>query len=136
MPAATVGPESTVIEAVTLMESRRVGAVAVLAKERLVGVFTERDVMRRVVLAGLDPAKTPVRAVMTAEPISARADMSEGDALRTMLERHFRHLPVLDESQRVAGMLSIRNLLQHRVDDLTERLDGVVSYFGADGPGG
>src|SRR5688500_1028724 len=136
VPPATVGPEDTVLDAVKLMDSRKVGAVAVVAGGQLRGVFSERDLMRRVVLAGMDPAKTPVRAVMTPEPLTARPEMSEGEALRTMIERHFRHLPLVDAAGKVVGMVSIRNLLQHRVEDLTKRLDGVVNYLGADGPGG
>jgi CBS domain-containing protein len=136
VPAATVLPDSPVLEAVKLMNQQRVGAVAVLENGKLAGIFTERDVMNRVVVEGKDPRTTPISEVMTAEVESASPDMPYGDTLRLMVEHHFRHLPVVDSERKVIGMLSIRHLLQHRVDDLSQQLDSVVNFFSADGPGG
>jgi CBS domain-containing protein len=136
VPAATVSPEATVYDAVGLMNDQRVGAVAVTKDERLAGIFTERDLMFRVVLKDRDPKSTRVGDVMTPDCISARKDMSMGEALQIMTERHFRHLPVVDEENRVLGLLSIRNLLQNRVDKLDQELDSVVAFFTADGIGG
>jgi len=136
VPAATVSPETTVLEAVRLMSDERVGAVAVTRDGKLTGIFTERDLMIRVVLKGRDPGATPVGDVMTGQCISAKKDMSMGAALQLMTERHFRHLPVVDENDRVLGLLSIRNLLHNRVDKLSQELDSVVSFFTADGGGG
>jgi CBS domain-containing protein len=136
VPAATVLPDSPVLEAVKLMNQQRVGAVAVLENGKLAGIFTERDVMNRVVLEGKDPRTTPISEVMTAEVESASPDTPYGDTLRLMVEHHFRHLPVVDSERKVIGMLSIRHLLQHRVDDLSQQLDSVVNFFSADGPGG
>ncbi len=136
VPAATVSPQSAVTEAVQLMNDKRVGAVAVIDNDALEGIFTERDVMIRVVLAGKDPKTTTMSDVMTREVESALADMPYGDCLRVMVERHFRHLPVIDSDNHVRGMLSVRDLLQHAVEDLSEQLDSMVKYFSADGPGG
>jgi CBS domain-containing protein len=137
VPAATVSPETTVFEAVRLMSDERVGAVAVTAKGgELTGIFTERDLMIRVVLERKDPGKTRVGEVMTAHCISAKKDMSMGEALQIMTERHFRHLPVVDDDDRVIGLLSIRNLLHNRVDKLSQELDSVVAFFTSDGGGG
>jgi CBS domain-containing protein len=136
VPAATVNLDDTVLEAVKVMEKHRVGAVVVAAEGRLRGIFTERDLMRRVVLAEKNPSTTKVRDVMTPDCASAPADMSLGEALRVMLEKHFRHLPLVDADKNVLGIVSIRNLLQHRVDDLGKRVDSLVNYMGADGPGG
>jgi CBS domain-containing protein len=136
VPAATVPPESTVLEAVRLMADEKVGAVAVVEEGKLTGIFTERDLMIRVVLKGRDPAATRVSDVMTSECISAKKDMSMGEALLLMTERHFRHLPVVDDEERVLGLLSIRNLLQNRVDKLSQELDSVVAFFTSDSGGG
>lgn len=136
VPAAMVSPSATVFDAVQLMNGQKVGAVAVANDQVLAGIFTERDLMIRVVLQGKDPKKTPVGDVMTAECISAKQDMAMGEALQIMTEKHFRHLPVVDDNGKVLGLLSIRNLLHQRVDKLSQELDSVVAFFTADGIGG
>lgn len=136
VPAATVSPNATVLDAVHLMNDQKVGAVAVANDDVLAGIFTERDLMIRVVLQGKDPKTTPVGDVMTGECISAKQDMSMGEALQIMTEKHFRHLPVVDNDDKVLGLLSIRNLLHQRVDKLSQELDSVVAFFTADGIGG
>ena len=136
VPPALVGLTATVLEAVQVMVSKRVGAVAVVQGDRLAGIFTERDVMLRVVLARHDPATTKMMDVMTASVESATADTMAGEALGVMIDRHFRHLPILDAEGRVLGMLSVRNLLQSHVEDLTQQLDSMENYLTADGPGG
>ncbi len=118
------------------MNDHRVGAVAVANDNTLVGIFTERDLMIRVVLKDKDPKTTQVGDVMTANCTSAKKDMSMGEALQIMTEKHFRHLPVIDNDNQVLGLLSIRNLLQQRVDKLSQELDSVVAFFTADGIGG
>jgi CBS domain-containing protein len=136
VPAATVSPETTVMESVKLMNDQKVGAVAVIKNGTLHGIFTERDLMIRVVLQDKDPKATKVVDVMTEKPISVHADIHMGEALRIMTEHHFRHLPVVDEKNKVLGLLSIRNLLHIRVDKLSQELDSVVAFFTADGIGG
>ena len=136
VPAATISPESNVTDAVQMMNDRRVGAVAVVKNDKLAGIFTERDLMIRVVLEGRDPGTTPVNDVMTEDPVSAQKDVSMGEALKTMSEHHFRHLPVVDHDDKVLGLLSIRDVLYNRVDKLSQELDSVVAFFTADGIGG
>jgi len=136
VPAATVTREARVLDAVRLMNDQRVGAVAVVRDGVLAGIFTERDLMIRVVLEDKDPGKTAVSDVMTSNCISAKKDMTMGEALQIMTEHHFRHLPVIDDHNKVLGLLSIRNLLHQRVDKLSQELDSVVSFFTADGIGG
>jgi CBS domain-containing protein len=135
-PPAIVTPTASVHDAVERMHAGNVGAVAVVEGDKLVGIFTERDVMNRVVRPRLDPDRTQVRQVMTPDVISARRDMPYGDALQMMVGKHFRHIPVVDEHMRVTGMLSVRDLYEHAVERLSEELNSVVSYFSADGPGG
>lgn len=136
VPPAVVEPTTTVLEAIELMVRKRVGAVVVLQQGRLAGIFTERDVMLRVVLTKRDPSATTMAEVMTSSVESATEDTTAGEALGLMLERHIRHLPIVDPQGQVLGMLSIRNLLQSRVEDLTQQLDSLENYLTADGPGG
>jgi CBS domain-containing protein len=135
-PALMTGPGTTVLDAVRLMMEKKVGAVVIVEDDKLAGVFTERDVMTRIVAAGLDAAKTPVSEVMTRDVVTALRTMTPGAALRALVERHVRHLPVVDEERHVLGMVSLRDLLRLHIDDLSTQLDSVVSYFSADGIGG
>ena len=134
---AVVHAATTAADAINLMLARHVGAVCVTDDGGVVaGVFSERDVLRKLALSGRDPHKTPVRELMTSEVVLATKATTEGEALATMLERHFRHLPIVDDQGRLLGMLSIRNLLQARVDELTQRLDTMEQYVTNDAPGG
>jgi CBS domain-containing protein len=121
---ASVPVESTAEQAIRTMLDRRVGAVAVVDEtSRVAGIFSERDVLRRVALSGREPGQIPVREVMTTPVEMATLDTTPGQALATMVERHYRHLPIVDDDGRLLGMLSIRNVLQARIDTLTRQLD-------------
>ncbi|MBI1739962.1 MAG: CBS domain-containing protein [Acidobacteriales bacterium] len=121
---ASVPVEATTEQAIRTMLDRRVGAVAVVDEnKRVAGIFTERDVLRRLSLSGKDPSQTAVREVMTTPVEMATLDTTPGQALATMVERHYRHLPIVDDDGRLLGMLSIRNVLQARIDTLTRQLD-------------
>lgn len=114
----SAAPHEMVLDAARRMAECHVGAIAVLEGDRLAGIFTERDLMRRVVVAGRDPATTPVREVMTREVVTARLSERTGSCEEKMRKAGCRHLPVLAEG-RVIAMLSMRDLLQ---DDLEEQL--------------
>ena len=118
------------------MRKVRVGAAVVLDGDQLAGIFSERDIMLRVVGAEKDPATTTVLDVMTREPESVEADTEGGDALELMVRKHIRHLPIVDKEGKLVGLLSIRNLLHNHVDDLVDQLNSIEAYFSADGPGG
>jgi CBS domain-containing protein len=121
---ASVPVEATAEQAIRTMLDRRVGAVAVVDEDkRVAGIFTERDVLRRVSLSSREPGQTPVREVMTTPVEMATLDTTPGQALATMVERHYRHLPIVDDDGALLGMLSIRNVLQARIDTLTRQLD-------------
>jgi CBS domain-containing protein len=121
---AFVPLETTAEQAIRMMLERRVGAVAVVDEnKRVAGIFTERDVLRRLSLSGRDPAETPVRDLMTTPVEMATLDTTPGEALATMVEYHYRHLPIVDDDGQLLGMLSIRNVLQARIDALTRQLD-------------
>lgn len=134
---AAVSVEASAAQAIRMMLERHVGAVGVVDSEgRIAGIFTERDVLRKFALSGRDPEKTPVRELMTTPVELATLATGAGEALATMVERHFRHLPVVDDSGKLLGMLSIRNVLQWRIDNLTQELDSLENYVANDGPGG
>jgi CBS domain-containing protein len=121
---ASVPIEATAEQAIRTMLDRHVGAVAVLDENsRVAGIFTERDVLRRLALSGREPAQTLVRELMTTPVEMATLDTTPGQALATMIERHYRHLPIVDDDGRLLGMLSIRNVLQARIDALSRQLD-------------
>jgi CBS domain-containing protein len=102
--------DQTVLEAVRLMNERNVGAVAVLRDGDLAGIFSERDLLRRVVAAGRSPGLTPVAEVMTANPRTVPPAESVENCLFLMKEYGFRHLPVC-ENGRVKGLVSLRDLV-------------------------
>ena len=134
---AAVSVEANVADAIRLMLEQHVGAVGVIDSERRVaGIFTERDVLRKLSLSGRAPENVPVRELMTTPVELATLATGPGEALATMVERHFRHLPVVDDSGKLLGMLSIRNVLQWRIDNLTQELDSLEHYVANDGPGG
>jgi CBS domain-containing protein len=122
--AAAVPLEATAERAIRTMLDRHVGAVAIVDENRRVaGIFTERDVLKRLSLGEQDPRKISVREVMTTPVEMATEATTAVEALATMVERHYRHLPIVDNDGRLLGMLSIRNLLEAQIDILTSQLD-------------
>lgn len=136
VPPPSVAVDSTVLSAAMSMRNARIGAAAVLEGDKLVGIFSERDVMLRVVVPRLDPEATTVREVMTTAVQTVGEDAEAGEALEVMVSRHIRHLPVVNSENRVTGLLSVRNLLQHHLEELADQLNSLEAYFSADGPGG
>jgi len=135
-PLITVESRISVFEAVQRMAQRKIGAVVVMEGSVAVGICSERDIMFRVVVERRDPEKTLISDVMTAPLITISRKSTADDALKLMLERHIRHLPVVDIDGNLAGMISIRNLLHEKVAELTDQLDSLEAYFTADGAGG
>jgi len=112
----TAPPETTVSEAARLMADRNVGAVMVVHQERLIGIFTERDAVFRVVARGLDAQTTPLGEVMTTEPKTIGPDKTFGLALLMMHEHGFRHVPVIENGTPV-GIVSARNALDPEMEE-------------------
>jgi CBS domain-containing protein len=123
-----VRKDATVKEAVRTMTENNVGIVIVLEGDRLVGVFSERDVVRRVVDKGLDPATTLVEAEMTRDLVIAGEHESYQTALRTMDQANIRHLPVVRENQ-VVSMLSIRDLMRVDLERMGEEVRVLHEYL-------
>ncbi|MBI2152199.1 MAG: CBS domain-containing protein [Candidatus Rokubacteria bacterium] len=119
---------ATVAEAVRVMAAHNVGIVTVLDGEKLAGVFSERDVVRRVVDRGLDPARTPVGDVMTTELVVADADEDYQSAVHKMDQANIRHLLVVSEG-RILSMISIRDLMRVHMDDQGEEIRYLREYL-------
>ena len=135
-PATSVGPSATVIDGIRAMKEATVGAVLIVDDDEVKGVFSERDLMLRVILAGKDPETTPIGDVMTSPVLTIEKSTTQDDALKLMWDRHVRHLPVVGDSGQVEGVVSIRHLLHDKVENLTQELDSLEAYFSADGIGG
>ncbi len=121
---STVPVLATVAQAVQLMIDNEVGAVAVVDDDGVVaGMFTERDVLEKFALSGRDPHQTPVRELMSPMVEMATEETTPAEALQVMLERHYRHMPVVDEQGKVLGILSIRHILEAKIDNLLHRLE-------------
>ena len=129
-PVVTLDAEATALDAVRAMRDQEVGAVLVTEAGRVAGIFTERDLMLRVVAAELDPGTARLGDHMSREMVSAGPERALTDIAREMQTRHIRHLPVLRGGE-VVGMLSLRDVLREllvvkrrEVQDLTAYIQG------------
>jgi len=120
-------PKATVRKAATLMAEKNVGAVMVVDNERLVGIFTERDAVVRVIARGLDPGAVQLAEVMTAAPQTVEADKPFGVALAIMHERGFRHLPVI-ENGKLIGIVSSRSLMDPEMEEFVAEAQRRVHF--------
>jgi CBS domain-containing protein len=109
----TVGADTTVAEAAEVMVRGRFGSVVVMTSGTLMGIFTERDVLRAAA-ARVDLATSTVRDWMTPDPVTATGDMDSADAAETMISHGFRHLPVTERG-RLQGIVSLRDVLSDRI---------------------
>jgi CBS domain-containing protein len=109
-------PDMTVSEAARLMKDNQVGATLIVSAGNLMGIFTERDVLCRVVAKDLDPKATPLSAVMTPDPVTVTPDETFGYALLLMYENGFRHVPVV-ENGRAIGVVSARHALDPDLEE-------------------
>ncbi len=128
----SVAPDATVFEALRLMEQRNIGALLVMKGDRLVGIFSERDYARRMILHGRTSRDTPVREVMTEDVFVITPDATAGECMVQMTDRHIRHLPVV-EGGRVAGVISIGDVVKAVMDDLRfsiQQLEGYIRMAG------
>jgi CBS domain-containing protein len=124
-----VSPEQTVLDAVALMAARRVGAVPVVEDGHLVGILSERDVVRRVVAVGRPVERTRIGEVMTPEPVTAAPGDERALAVLQMERIGCRHLPVVQHGA-VVDMLSIRDLLFGELEERAEAVESLRRYIG------
>jgi CBS domain-containing protein len=124
----SVDPDATVFEALRLMEERNIGALLVMKGGRLVGIFSERDYARRMVLQGRASKDTPVREVMTADVFVIAPDVTSGECMVHMTDRHIRHLPVV-EGGGVVGVISIGDVVRAVIEDLRFTISQLEGYI-------
>ena len=122
VPPISVARGVTVAEAVRLMQENHVGCVLVEEAGRLVGIFTERDVLNKMMGSARDPAQTAVETVMTADPEALPVDAAISFALNLMSEGGFRHLPLVDEARRPVGMLSVKHIVNYLAELFPEEV--------------
>ncbi len=124
----SIGPEATVFQASLFMTEHQVGAVLVLEQGQLIGMFSERDVLKRVVAQERDPARTTVREVMTAEVVCCSPETTLEEARGAMRDRRIRHLPVLVDN-RVVGLVSIGDLNAYLTADQEQTIFLLSEYL-------
>lgn len=116
-PLAVVAPTDSVFHALTLMAQHDVGALLVLEGEQLVGIFSERDYARKIMLHGKNSKETLVREIMSDKVAYVTPTATVDECMALMTEKHFRHLPVLAEDGTVVGMVSIGDMVKETICD-------------------
>jgi CBS domain-containing protein len=124
-----IAPEATVAEAVRAMNQAKVGALVVVDGDRPVGIFTERDVLVRVVDEGREAGTTRVVDVMTRQLVAIRPATTVREAMMIVTEKRCRHLPVVEEDGRLHGMISIGDLTRWMVRGQQDRIEELLSYI-------
>ncbi|MBI5564759.1 MAG: CBS domain-containing protein [Chloroflexi bacterium] len=130
----SLSPDMTVLEALRAMSDHNVGAMPVLEEGCLLGVFSERDYARKIVLKGRQSNETPVREVMSTDVVTVGLDETLENCLRLMSEKHIRHLPVVEDCKLV-GHFSIRDLMQWMIDTQKLQINHLQDYIEGGGYG-
>jgi len=129
-PLAVVAPSDTVYHALTVMAQHEVGALLVLDGEQLVGIFSERDYARKIILQGKTSKETLVREIMSDRVAYVTPSSTLDECMALMTEKRFRHLPVLDDAGGVLGMISIGDMVKETISDqkfLIEQLEHYIA---------
>lgn len=124
----SLAPDATVYEAIELMSQKGVGALVVREGERLVGIISERDYTRKVILRGKSSKKTRVREVMSLQVVCARPEHTVEEAMAIMTHRRIRHLPVVTD-ERVVGMISIGDAVRGVIEDREFHIEQLTNYI-------
>jgi CBS domain-containing protein len=124
----SIPPDATVYDALRLLAERDIGALLVIRGEQLVGILSERDYARKVILKGKSSMKTTVSEIMTERVIVTEPQHSIEEAMALMTEKHLRHLPVL-EGQKVVGLVSIGDLVKAKIADQRFMIEQLERYI-------
>ncbi len=125
----SVSPDDSVFSALELMAKHDIGAVLVMRGDSLAGIFSERDYARKIILLGKSSKETHVREIMTEKVLYAEPSMTTDQAMALMTDKHIRHLPVLDESQGVIGMVSIGDLVKETISEQAFLIKQLEQYI-------
>lgn len=124
----SISPNASVYACIELMSDKGIGALAVTDNDRLVGIISERDYARKVILKGKSSRQTPVSEVMTTDVVVAKESFSVQDAMSLMTERRIRHVPIV-ESGKLTGMISIGDLVKARLQDQQHTIEHLERYI-------
>ena len=124
-----IAPDAPVLAAIKLMAEKRIGALLVMEGERVVGIVTERDYARKVVLKARSSKETPVRDIMTAEVMYVRPGQSSEECMVLMTEKRLRHLPVIDANQKLIGLVSIGDLVKEVISEQKFMIEQLQHYI-------
>ncbi len=128
-PLVSVGPDDTVFTALTLLAQHDIGALLVLEGGRLVGIFSERDYARKIILKGKTSKDTLVREIMSDRVSCVTLDETVEECMALMTGKHVRHLPVLGDANEVLGILSIGDLVKETISDQQFTIEQLVHYI-------
>ena len=126
---AAVAPDQSVLRALEVMAENDVGALLVLDGKRLAGVFSERDYARKVILQGKASKSTKVSEIMTGKVVYVTLNRTVEECMAIMTEKHFRHLPVLDDDHNVVGIVSIGDLIKEMISQQKFIIDQLENYI-------
>ena len=126
--AWSISPEATVFEAIQMMADKNVGALLVTENDKLVGIVSERDYTRKIVIKGKSSKTTAVKEILSSQVISVPPSHTVEDCMRLMTDHHFRHLPVLD-GDRIAGIVSIGDLVNWIISAQTSTISQLQTYI-------
>ncbi len=124
----SIDPDVPVLEAIRMMADRRIGALPVMRGAELVGILSERDYARKVILLGRSSAETPVRDIMTTPVTTISPDDAVHNCMEIMTEKRIRHLPVVDRGK-VVGMISIGDLVKAVIEEQQQTIDQLERYI-------
>jgi CBS domain-containing protein len=125
-----IHPDDTVYEALKVLIDKNVGALVVLdSEEKFLGMFSERDYARKVILKGRASKETLIREIMTERPITVTEDYSIEDCMIMMTDKRIRHLPVTDENNRLVGLISIGDVVKYIIDDQKYVITSLECYI-------
>jgi CBS domain-containing protein len=128
-PAASVSPDDTVLSALTLLAKFDIGALLVMENGKLVGIFSERDYARKIILHGKASKDTPVRDIMSDKVSCVTLSQTVAECMALMTDKHIRHLPVIGAGGDVLGILSIGDLVKETISDQKFTIEQLVSYI-------
>ena len=124
----TIGPDARVYDAVKLMADKDIGALLVVAQDKLVGILSERDYARKMILQGKSSHDTPVREIMTEKVVCVQPNNTVEECMALMTDKRFRHLPVI-ENDRLIGVLSIGDLVKETISEQQFMIKQLESYI-------
>lgn len=124
----SVKSDATVLEALQQMAEKNIGAVLVIDEGQLVGIFSERDYARKVILLGRSSSQTLIKDVMTSKLITVSSEQKLEEAMIIMSEKHIRHLPIVDEGELI-GIISINDVVTSIIKDQKARIESLESYI-------